>query len=92
MIEIRSEPGVAVRPSARPEAFRFARYMAEKGHTEITSADHRSVNFPDPISRGFLQKLDGLRDRDTLASEMNCSAEELDARLEALARYSMLVA
>jgi hypothetical protein len=91
MVELNTLPSAAVRAGDRPVASPLARYQAERREARITTLRHRSVAVEGELSWRLLTLLDGTRDRETLAREINCSREELDAQLGALGRHAILL-
>jgi hypothetical protein len=92
VVELNVLPSAGVRAGDKPIASPFARYQAERKEARITTLRHRSLAVEGDREWRLLQLLDGTRDRDTLALEMPCSRQELDAQLDALGRYAILLA
>jgi hypothetical protein len=90
MIELRGFPGVAQKAGDRPVASAFARYQAARGDARVTTLGHRSIELNDAAGRRFLGLLDGTRDREQLAIEMDRSREEIDASLKGLEKHELL--
>jgi len=92
MIELHTVPGVAVRAGEKPRASPLVRLQASRGDSSVSTLRHRALTIEGDPARRFIVLLDGTRDRTTLAREMDCSREEIDARLESLARRAVLLA
>ncbi|HEX5431226.1 MAG TPA: class I SAM-dependent methyltransferase [Bryobacteraceae bacterium] len=91
MVELRVLPGLASPAGETPKASRLARYQAAKGDAAVATLRHRSLAIGDPRARKLLTLLDGSRDREELAREMECSREELDAQLKAIEHHALLM-
>jgi hypothetical protein len=90
MIELRGFPGVAQKAGDRPVVSAFARYQAARGDARVTTLGHRSIELNDVAGRKFLGLLDGTRDRERLAKEMDRSREEIDVSLKGLEKHELL--
>jgi methyltransferase-like protein len=82
-------PVFAVDAGERPAASALARLQAEQSG-DVTNLRHRSVKL-DAFERVVLARLDGTRDRATLAGQLGAPAERVDAVLARLARSALLV-
>jgi hypothetical protein len=89
MIELHGFPGVARNAGEKPAASRFARYQAARGDAQVTTLGHRALELRDEDSRKLLGLMDGTRDRDELAREMDCTREKIDQALEDLIRQQL---
>ncbi len=75
---------LTVRPGARPEASRLARYQLSRG-LPVTTLHHATLLVDDPLDRELISLLDGTRDRE----ELN-RIPDLALRLRGLARSGLL--
>ncbi len=91
MLELGVLPGLAAPPGEKPLASPLVRYQAARGDAVVFTLRHRALVLEDAEGRRLLALLDGSRDRDTLALEMECSREQIDAQLEILGRHSVLL-
>ena len=87
-------PRPAVAASARPRAWRIARWQAERREA-VTNLRHETIRLEDPFARTLLALCDGDRDRDALAAETGAGADasrraQVDETLAMLARYALL--
>jgi methyltransferase-like protein/SAM-dependent methyltransferase len=62
-------PEVTNKVSERPSVSRLARFQLGRGE-RATNQLHLLIKFPDPLSRRFVQSLDGTRDRETLTRDL----------------------
>lgn len=88
---VRRDP--APRAGPRPEAWRLARWQAER-QTEVTSLRHTLVRLEGDLEQRLLILLDGSRDRAQLLAELgmpDLTAEQLEAALQRLARLGLFV-
>lgn len=90
MVELRTAPGLASPAGDNPMTTSLVRYQAARGDATISTLHHRALTIEDSRGRKLLALLDGSRDRDALAREMQCSREELDAQLKAIERLAIL--
>jgi hypothetical protein len=80
-------PRVASRPGERPRVSALARVQAQRGEL-VTNLRHRAVRLEDELGRRLVTLLDGTRDREALAAELQ--TEGLEPSLEGLARLALL--
>jgi len=90
MIELHGFAGVAQKAGEKPCASRFARYQAARGDSRLTTLWHRSMEVQDEAGRKLVGLLDGSRDREDLAREMESPREVLEIALAVLERHGML--
>jgi hypothetical protein len=94
VLELRlHEPRYALEPGERPVVSRLARLQAAKGEL-LTNLRHTSVRVPDESARQIIQRMDGTKDRNELARELERipgAAANLDEILKDLTRLALLV-
>ena len=81
-------PNVSARPSHRPRASAMARLQSKRG-TLLTNLLHQSVKVEGDAQQ-ILSLLDGQRDREALAAELQLSTADIDEVLAGLARLALL--
>jgi SAM-dependent methyltransferase len=91
MLELGFAPGLAAPPGEKPFASPLVRYQAARGDSSVFTLRHGALTLEDVEGRRLLTLLDGSRDRDTLAREMGCSREHMDAQLQVLGQHSVLL-
>lgn len=74
----------------RPAASRLARYRLQTT-ADLHSMFGQTVEFQDPQDRQLLRLLDGTRDRASLSAATGLAPEDLETRLEFLARHGFLM-
>jgi SAM-dependent methyltransferase len=74
-----------------PRVTALARKQA-RDQDSVVNLYHAPVRIADASILALIASLDGRRDRASLAAELGCSVEQVDIRLDALARLAMLVA
>jgi SAM-dependent methyltransferase len=92
LLELRTLPSVATQAGETPRVSPLVRYQAARGDATVSTLHHRALTLEDAEGRRLLTILDGSRERDQLAREMNCSREQLDAQLSALAQHAVFLA
>jgi methyltransferase-like protein len=94
VLELRlHEPRYALEPGERPVVSQLARLQAAKGEL-LTNLRHSSVSVPDESARQLIQRMDGTKDRNELARELERipgAAANLDEILKDLTRLALLV-
>ncbi len=91
LIELSTFPSQAVQAGDKPTASPLVRYQAQRGDPTVSTLRHRALTVEDESGRRLLALLDGARDRAQLASEMNCSPDELNQKLLSLQRHAVLL-
>jgi SAM-dependent methyltransferase len=92
LIDLSTVAGMATPAGEKPMASLLVRRQAAQGDPTVSTLRHTTVEVSDDEGRRLLTLLDGTRDRDTLAREMQCSREQMDAQLELLGRLAVLSA
>ncbi len=90
IIELRGSPSIASPGGEKPCASALVRLQSEAGEAVVTTLWHRPLEVSDEKSKQALSLLDGTRDRDQLASEMDCSRDVLDREVATLGRLGLL--
>lgn len=85
-----SPPGFTLQVSEKPVAFPLARFQA-RDQDWVTNLRHGPVKIEDELARRVLTMLDGTRDQDSIARELDVSLEGLREGLARLARAALLV-
>ena len=86
-------PTPATSAAARPRAFAFARWQANRREV-VTNLRHETVRVADPLARELLTLCDGTRDRGALVAALAAGAPptpiRIDDALALLARFALL--
>ncbi|HWR54090.1 MAG TPA: class I SAM-dependent methyltransferase [Bryobacteraceae bacterium] len=79
-------------PGHRPRANALARLQAAEGARLVTSLRQASIEIGDDRARRLIALMDGGRDRDAIARELDVERRELDEKIAALAHLTLLEA
>jgi methyltransferase-like protein/trans-aconitate methyltransferase len=85
-----SPPPFTVQVSEKPVAFPLARFQA-RNQTWVSNLRHGPVRIEDEVARRMLTLLDGTRDHDAIARELDVPLEGVREGLARLARTALLV-
>ena len=91
IVDLHTVPGAATSAGDRPIASPLARYEAARGLPLIGTLDHRALSNDDPSAREFLLLLDGTRDHAALAAASGLDSQQVEARLDRMARLALLM-
>jgi methyltransferase-like protein len=89
LVELHVHPPATRRAGERPTAGALARHQAARGDAALTNLRHETVRVEDGDARALLGRMDGTRDRATLADGFGA---DLAQALEQLARLSLIAA
>jgi SAM-dependent methyltransferase len=89
-VDVRTVPGVAVRAGDKPLVSPLVRYQVQQGWN-VSTLLHTSLEISNEAGREFLLLLDGTRDRDALAREMDCTREQVEEELDNASRHGLLL-
>jgi SAM-dependent methyltransferase len=92
VVQLEHREHAAVPASERPSTTPWVRWQVRDDYGHVTNARHQDIRLEDDAARRLLALLDGTRDRDSLAGELEVTHSELDDALRRLADLSLLVA
>ena len=90
-IELHTTATRAAPAGETPCAAPFVRFQASQGHPFVSTLSHQPLQIDEKVRKMFVLA-DGSRDRQTLATALHCSLEEIDKELGAAADLATLVA
>ncbi len=77
-------------PGDRPRANPLARLQAAQGDRLVTSLRQASIEIGDDRARSLIALMDGTQSRDDIARELGATRPEVDEKIAALARLTLL--
>lgn len=89
-IEVHSFPALAKRAGEKPRSGALVQRQARRNDPFVTTLWHQPLDIDEKV-RQFVLLLDGTRDRQQLAQDMQCAPEVIDRELASASRHALLI-